>query len=287
MQLLFQRDLLNMKKIIFLFLLVCGYSVFAELRMNPDENTLWQLSSLDQKKWKGTGVKIENRADGFTLSNENSSPKAPHSISGKVPVNPEYPYLVFETTAISPFKGYRSWSVSLREFQSGFGSVTNAEPGIAVVNCFENPAKLPAGGQANILFYFYDFKADFKYVKMVKKPDNYIAVTGNFTAKKAIHPGDKVKFTVYLKESAEEVSLKLLFRKWLYTVKVNGNEVVELIPEDKDQKIWSAEIPVTSLKCSKGNSFKKGEILLRAVVLGGSVKVPLWSSLQYPFVNTK
>ena len=81
--------------------------------------------------------------------------------------------------------------------------------------------------------------------------------------------------------------MKLIYKKWLYTIKVNGNEVVELTPEDKDQKIWSAEIPVNSLKCSKGSSFKKGEILLRAVVLGGNVNVPLWTSLQYPFESKK
>ena len=125
------------------------------------------------------------------------------------------------------------------------------------------------------------------YMKMVKKPDNYIAVTGDFASGKAIQPGDKVKFTVYLKESAEEVSLKLIYKKWLYTIKVNGNELVELTPEDKDQKIWSAEVPVKSLKCSKGSSFKKGEILLRAVVLGGKVNTPLWSVLQYPFESKK
>ena len=81
--------------------------------------------------------------------------------------------------------------------------------------------------------------------------------------------------------------MKLLFKKWLYTVKVNGNEVVELTPEDKEQKIWSAEIPVKTLKCTKADQFKKGEILLRAVVLGGSVKTPIWSVLQYPFTKVK
>ena len=275
------------KKIFCLFLVCSGLTVFAELKNNPDENTLWQFSSLNPGKWKGTGVKIENRKNGFVLSNESPSPKTPHSINRKVPVDPEYPYLVFETVAISPFKGYRTWSVALREFQCRFGSVTNAESGIVVVNCFENPAKIPAGKQANLQFYFYDFKADFKYIKMVRKPDNYIAVTGDFSAKKTIRSGDKIKFTVYLKDGAEEVSLKLLYRKWLYTVKVNGKETIELTPEDKDQKIWSAEIPVKTVVDGKRSSYKKGEILLRAVVLGGSVKTPIWGLLQYPFEGKK
>ena len=276
-----------MRKILFLFLLFsCGF-VMAELRENPDENTLWQITAPDLKKWKGAGVKIEKHANGFSLHNESSSVKTPHSITRKVPVDPEYPYLVFETTAMNPFKGYRAWFTGLRESQTLFGSIANSEPGIVAINCFENPAKNFVKNQATLQFYVINFKADFLYMKMVKKPDNYITVTGDFTAKKAIRPGDKVKFTVYLKEGAEEVSLKLIYKKWLYTVKVNGNEVVELTPEDKDQKIWSAEIPVKSLKCSKGSSFKKGEILLRAVVLGGNVKAPLWTVLQYPFENKK
>ena len=276
-----------MKKIFLLALLCGGTAAFANMEMQPDADTLWSFSKLDQTQWRGTGVKVENSAGGFVLSNENASPKSPHSITRKVAISPEYPYLVFETTSITPYKGYRSWSVSLRELQSTFGSVTNGEPGIVAVNCFENPARIPAGKQAHLLLYLYDFSAEFKYIKMVKKPDNYITVTGSFAGKKAIHSGDKVKFTVYLKESAEEVSLKLLFKKWLYTVKVNGNEVVELTPEDKEQKIWSAEIPVKTLKCTKADQFKKGEILLRAVVLGGSVKTPIWSVLQYPFEKAK
>ena len=275
-----------MKKQFFFFLFFCGTALFAELKMNPDENTLWQFTSLDQKKWKGTGVKIENHAGGFFLSNETPSPKTPHSIIRKLPVDPQYPYLVFETGMISPYKGYRSWSVTLRELQSGFGSVVNAEPGIVAVNCYENPAKLP-GKQANLLLYFYDFKADFKYIRMVKKPDNFISVIGDFSARKKIISGDKVKFTVHLKESAEEVNLKLLYKKWLYTVKVNGKETLELTPEDKDQKIWSVEIPVETMADNKRKSFKKGDILLRAVVLGGSVKTPIWSSLQYSFEGKK
>lgn len=262
-------------------------AVTANIQMNPDANTLWCFSELNPTAWKGTGAKIANDANGFTVSNDNASTKAPHSITRKVPIDPEYPYLVFETTAISPFKGYRNWSVSLRELKSGFGSVTNAEPGIVAVNCFENPARIPAKTQASLLLYIFDFSAEFKYIKMVKKPDNYISVTGDFVQRKTIHPGDKVKFTVHLKESAEEVTLKLLFKKWLYTIKVNGNEVIELTPEDREQKIWSAIIPVQSLKCSKADQFKKGEILLRAVVLGGSVKTPVWNSLQYPFEKNK
>ena len=276
-----------MRHFLFIFLLFSCGLVMAELRENPDENTLWQFSALDLKKWKGAGVKIEKREKGFSLSNESSSLKTPHSITRKVPVDPEYPYLVFETISVNPFKGYRAWFAGLRESKNLFGSISNGEPGIVAINCFENPAKDIVKKQATLQFYMINFKNDFLYVKMVKKPDNYITVTGDFTAKKAIQPGDKVKFTVYLKESAEEVSLKLIFKKWLYTIKVNGNEVVELTPEDKDQKIWSAEVSVKSLKCSKGSSFKKGEILLRAVVLGGNVKAPLWTVLQYPFENKK
>ena len=264
-------------------------ALFANIQNNPDENTLWQFLSINSAQWQGRGVQVTNASDGqgFSLLNDKSSTKAPHSIRRKVPLNKEYPYLVFETTSIMPFRGYRSWSVTLRELQNGFGSISNGEPGIVAVNCFENPAKMPKDS-ATLLFYFFDFKTDFKYAKMVKKPDNYITVTGaGISGKKAVHPGDKVKFTVHLKESAEEVTLKCIYKSWLYTIKVNGQEIIELKPEDEDQKIWSAEFPVNSMACTKGKTFKKGQILLRAVVLGGQVKVPIWGVMPYSFNGKK
>lgn len=278
-----------MKKSFILLTFLCCCGIFADLRKNPDSNTLWEIRTAKQNNWHGKGVPVEAvpGGNGFSLSNVTKAPKSPHSLTRKVPLSPEYPYLVFETTSISPYRGYRTWSVSLREMQSRFGSVTNAEPGIVVINCFENPVKVPSK-VATLWAYFYNFKADFKYIKMVKKPDNYISVTGQgISERKNIVSGDKVKFTVHLKDPAEEVSLKLLYRSWLYTVKVNGKETVELTPEDKEQKIWSAEIPVQTLVCSKAKTFKKGDILMRAVVLGGSVKTPLWSPLQYPFNGKK
>ena len=198
-------------------------------------------------------------------------------------ISEEYPYLEFKTTSITPYRGYKNWSVSFRELQSSFGSITNAEPGVVVMNCFENLPKEFAKKQTSLMFYFYNFKANFQYIKMVKQPDNYITVSGDFTKKKRIQSGDKVKFTVHLKDTAEEVVLKLLFKKYLYTIRVNGSETIELTPEDKDQKIWSCQIPVKSLVSTKGKKFKKGEILMRALVLGGSVKEPIWTPLQYSF----
>ena len=272
-----------MKKYFFLVILFVTGAIFADVKMNPNANTLWEMTSLKESSWTGKGVKIVNNNTGFSLSNDNPSNKAPHSIKRMIPVDKSYPYLVFKTTSITPYKGYRNWSVSFRELGSSFGSITNAEPGIMVMNCFENLPKQFTKKQANMMFYFYDFKADFNYIKMVKKPDNYITATGDFAQKKRIQSGDKVKFTVYLKETAEEVVLKLLYKKYLYTIKVNGNEIIELTPEDKDQKIWSCELPIKSLVSTKGKKFKKGEILMRATVLGGSIKEPIWTPLQYSF----
>jgi hypothetical protein len=130
-----------MKKYFFLLVLFFIGVSFADIKMNPNSNTYWEIKSLNQAKYQGKGVKIANDKDGFSLSNESTSPKSGHSIKRNVPISKEYPYLEFKTTAITPFRGYKNWSVSFRELQSVFGSITNAEPGVVVMNCFENLPK--------------------------------------------------------------------------------------------------------------------------------------------------
>ena len=272
-----------MKKYLsFLAILFIGVS-FADIKLNPNNNTYWEVKALNEAKFQGKGIKIVNNKNSFTVSNESTSPKSGHSIRRSVPISKEYPYLEFKTTSITPYRGYKNWSVSFRELQSSFGSITNAEPGVVVMNCFENLPKEFTKNKANLMFYFYNFKADFQYLKMVKKPDNYITVSGDFTQKKRIQSGDMVKFTVHLKNTAEEVVLKLLYKKYLYSIKVNGSETIELTPEDKEQKIWSCQLPIKTLYSTKGKKFKRGEVLMRALVLGGSVKEPIWAPLQYSF----
>ena len=168
----------------------------------------------------------------------------------------------------------------------GIGSVTNVEKGLAAVNCFENAKPLKPGVKEGILrAYFFDVEIGFTAIKMVKKPDNYIVTSSPaFAKKKSFSPGDEVKFTVYLKEPAEDVTLKVIDINYLYDIAVNGKNVLELKPEDKEQKIWSITLKIDSLKCG---SRKIGRLLTRATVLGGGFKVPLWGAINYPYKEKK
>ena len=275
-----------MKKCLLLCCLAAVSAVWAEIKVNPDANTLWSMESASKKGWYqntlSRGIR-PNPNGGFFIGDDNPVNNG-HVARHKVPVSKEYPWLVWDMKEVYTFHAgrYQRWSLSIQGLNGGIGSVTNVEKGLAAVNCFDNAKPLKPGTKEGILrAYFFDVEIGFTAIKMVKKPDNYIVASSPaFEKKKSFSPGDEVKFTVYLKEPAEDVTLKVIDINYLYDVAVNGKNVLELTPEDKEQKIWSITVKIESLKCG---SRKIGSLLTRATVLGGGFKVPLWGAVNYPY----
>jgi len=274
-----------LRKILFGLLAVAALLSYAELKKAPDANTLWEIRQCADKDWDGGGrIYIKDKQDkGFAIGDDNPSNKVAHSKFWKVPVSAEYPWMCFQVTAATPFKGYRSWGIGLHEVRTLFGSSTNAETGIVAFNVFEGLPPIKAGNM-KLWAYFYDFELDFSYIKMVKTPENYVfASSPAFAAKKSYGPGDRIKFTVVLKDPAEEVQLRLVNREYFWAVKLNGSDVVDLKPEDEAGRVWSAEKEVKTMTTSKTAYLNRNCVLMRVSVMGGELDVPLWGTIAYPF----
>ena len=275
-----------MKKALFFVFAFAALGARAEIKINPDENTLWSLESASKKGWYqntlSRGIR-PNPNGGFFIGDDNPVNNG-HVARHKVPVSKEYPWLVWDMKEVYTFNSgrYQRWNLSIQNLNGGIGSVTNVEKGLAAVNCFENGKPLKPGAKEGILrAYFFNMEIGFTAIRMVKKPDNYIETTSPaFAKKKSFSPGDEVKFTVHLKEPAEDVTLKVIDVNDLYDIAVNGKNVLELTPEDEEQKIWSVTVKIKSLQCG---SRKIGTLLTRATVLGGGFKVPLWGAVNYPY----
>ena len=282
-------------------LLACGLfaslAVHAEQLRNPDPETLWTENGKDIK------TNAQNGYNGSWLSDGGANPKhleitpAPdgkgfvlfaRDAGGRktytsVPVSKEYPYVVFRITSVEHLKGYRNWTLQFDNPSLVISQVTTPEPGIFVFDLFKNTEKKGDPKNANLFFYAYNLKLGISEIKLMKTPDYRVDVEAE---KKILSPGDKLKFTVTMKEEAEDVSIRLFTAGAPESLKLNGLEKIQLKPVDKTQKIWSAEVTVKTLGLP-GKDYKPNSILLKTMILGGTLEEPVWSNLPYGFESPK
>ena len=276
------------KTLSFLLLALAGF-VGADIVKNPDANTLWKEDNKNiDKNWRYAYKDQHVRTcDGKSFSFEcNTKGNTGHRDFIRVPVSKDYPWLVFRLNSVKVNPGYRSWNIRISDLDKfNVGQTSVQEAGYFACNVWEgaNLKKVPTS--AEIFFYNYTLKLTFSDLKMVKKPDNFIEVTSPaFAAKKQYTPGDKIRFTVTLKEPAEDVSVRLVFPDLLAAVKLNGMGKLQLKPIDDTQKVWSAEFEVKNLGPVRGvKEFRRNTLLVRATILGGAISEPLWGTINYPF----
>ncbi len=269
--------------------LVC-VDVNAEMIANPDENTLWIENGRDIKNgaadavddWRA-GVKLlpDPVGEGFIIDSNSDADKQ-YSTGRYVKVAPEYSWLVWEITAVVPVPGkYLGLTMPMMVGPiSEFAG--NIPTGIFVRNINDR------GGvtKENLCFlsiYAYNSRTNVKYIKMVKKPDYYVEMKSDTATKKQkFELGDNVTFKVYLKEPAEDVSLRFHHVYTMPQLNVNGEQAVQLKAEESsDGKIWNATIPLKSIS-GDYKLLKPGELMIKTVILGGQVKVPVWGTNTYP-----
>ena len=276
------------KTLSFLLLALAGF-VGADIIKNPDANTLWKEDNKNvEKNWRYAYKDQHVRTcDGKSFSFEcKTKGNTGHRDFIRVPVSKDYPWLVFRLNSVKVNPGYRSWNIRISDLDKfNVGQTSVQEAGYFACNIWEgaNLKKVPTS--AEIFFYNYTLKLTFSDLKMVKKPDNFIEVTSPaFAAKKQYTPGDKIRFTVTLKEPAEDVSVRLVFPDLLAAVKLNGMGKLQLKPIDDTQKVWSAEFEVKTLGPVRGvKEFRRNTLLVRATILGGAISEPLWGTINYPF----
>jgi len=280
-----------------LFLVVCllfsGFS-YAKVIYNPDENTYWiedgknfEISEYEKsefwqgKMWSGKLV-IEETEDGFIIK----SPSFDRYAIGRFfKFSPDYPYLVWEISKVVYGDGYKAF---LMCFPVGvFGFEGNIFSGIFVVNMFQF-GNIKDNEFCRI--YLYDTSLQFKYIKAVKKPDNYIEITSpQLKDKNYVGIGDELIFRLILKEPAEDVSLTFYQSEATGEIKINNSSSLQLKPVDDQQKIWTGKIKIESIDKPIGNKegYIKGKLLIKATVLGGKVHLPIWTSNYFEIKTTK
>ena len=274
--------------------LLLGSAAFlgADIIKNPDANTLWleDCKNVD-KNWSFAYKDQHVRScDGKTFTFEcNKKGNTGHRDFIRVPVSREYPWLVMRLKSVAVNPGYRSWSLRISALDKfNFGQTSVQETGYIALNVWEGAKLKKDPATAELFFYNYTLKLTFSDLKMVKVPENYIAVSSPaFTEKGSYGPGDKLRFTVTLKEPAEDVSVRLIHSDLLASVRLNGMEKLQLKPVDDTQKVWTAEFTVKDLTSSRRlKSFSRG-LLVRATVLGGSLPEPLWGTVNFSYAPQK
>jgi len=201
------------------FSLLCGvfFSANGDFLAKPDDNTLWiengknissSAASGAADTWSGDLQFTPLAGDGgFSVA----SPSHKQHLSFRyVPISADYPWLVFEITGFEQKPSYTAWSFEIPNLRP-FGQTASPRKGYYALNVFDG-IPVAAGGAAYdtpLRLYVYGLKIDLKYLKMVKTPDYCVEVTSAaFYAKKSFASGDELKFTVRMKEPAEDVSLQ-------------------------------------------------------------------------------
>jgi len=284
---------------VFLFLVMnFAMNIEGKVIYNPDDNTLWIEDGKDieivkdgapefwaGKAWAGK-LEMETTEDGFKVK----SPSMEQYVQGRhFKFSKEYPYLVWEIDKIVYGQGYKHL---LLGFPYGvFQFVGNFYPGIFVVNPFLAHKDIKDFEYCRI--YLYNSEIYFKYMKMVKRPDYLIEITGADIEKKGyVEPGDELNFKVILKEGAEDVSLTFYDHFGTQEVKINGSSSLQLKPEDEEQRIWTGKIKIEDIGKPginrKDNTvFLPSEFLIKATVLGGKINLPLWTANWFEIRTTK
>lgn len=265
-------------KLFVLFLMLASVSLLAEFKSNPNPETLWSEDGKaietgdNSKSWCNKAISIESLPEGgFSLSGSGTKP-SPLGYR-QVSCSPEYPWLTFQITKVFNNPGkYRSWGVHL--LGAKIGQSTEAYTGFYNINCYMNNDHPDTGKKVNnIRFYLYNMGLHIADIKMVKKPDYFVDT---------IIKDGKIKFTAYLKEPAEDVSVSLYHSR--HQIPVNGQNKLQLKPVDKDFKVWGAEFEIKQpLATKQKSSFKKYDLVVRASILGGEIFEPVWTSVNYPY----
>ena len=238
-----------MKRMMFVLCGLLALVLNAEYLKNPDANTLWLEDGKGEfKGWRDTLVMTSRDDGGFTIETGSKVDGGRY-----VDCAPGYDWLVFEIDSIEHKPGYRGF------FMTPFISmVANPYQGIFAVK------RVIDKKSAFLRVDMHGLKLGFKYMKQVKVPENYIDYKWN---------GEGMDITVYLKEPAEDVSIAFYDSYCMPQVLMENKNKVQLLPKDEDNAVvWTGSI-------KKFGYSGKGALMLKATVLGGGIKVPIWTTI--------
>lgn len=267
--------------------ITCGIGN-ADIIPNPDANTLWREDGTSAPTGKTPSLDSWNgdldikAVDGNLQIN---SPDTTKVNSGRyVQISSEFPYMVFKIHDYKPFPGYNGIAILLAGVAPTFGLVSQIQPGTYVFNLGSFFPPKPT--TVYLSLYLYGGQLTMSDLSMVKVPNNRIDITSPaIKAKGFIEIGDELTFTVTLKEAAEDVTLNYFDSYTMPQLKINGEQTLQLKPTDASQKTWAATIKLKSienLRSEDKGQLPADHLMVKALVLGGALKEPLWTTIPYP-----
>ena len=254
----------------------------AEMKNNPDPNTLWcedgkaivTQAGNSRNGWNNA-LKYESMPDGKGFSVEFEGKPT----GGRyVEVSAEYPWFIYEISDVELKKGYCQNAIGFQRV-ARHAQIGKIFPGVYAFNLYENSA-LEKKGRPFMRIDQFRSKLTYRYMKMVKVPENYIQCESDaFKSKKAFGAGDKLKFTVTLKDPAEDVALSFFKSYTMPQVKLGDGTSLQLKQADKDGRVWTGELTVAP----QDGKFKPNDIWVKADVTGGGIALPLWTAIPYDY----
>ena len=249
------------------------------------EEVIWKLDGSNAefvnkhstKAWFGEKKEtpsVEKTEDGFLIRNHASRYLA---------LRPDT-WLVFELVSAErqETKKYTSWSIHCfdKNYSGGIiGNVSQIPVGLYTIRIsgLEKPV------WSALRFYDYNLDLSFRYIKLVKDPDNSLGAEVP-EGKTLLYPGDKFTVVLTLKDPCEDVTCKLMLDTGTgpRPFSVNGTDTVELKPTDKDGRIWKAEITLKNFSRQK-KPVNARAVRIKATVLGGKLETPIYGNIPAGF----
>ncbi|MCC6579186.1 MAG: hypothetical protein IT440_02005 [Phycisphaeraceae bacterium] len=233
----------------------------------------------------------EGKPDGFILENTTNL----NATSMYINVDPAYPWLVWEVTDVQQVRGYIGFGIRM-DFPAGtpmyltMSQVGQIQTGIFAVDYSRQIGQKPA--RRSLRLDLSGATMTLSYMKMVARPENLVTLESPaFEAKQQLDPGDELTFRVTLAKPAKDVTIQCFHGYIMPAVLVNGLQELQLLPVDKkDPRVWTVTMKVdqmTSGALKPGKQFDVGAVMVKARVLGGELKLPLWTGNPYPFAVVK
>ena len=255
------------------------------LTASAEEQVIWKLdgsnaefsSKYSTKTWfdeKAAVPAVEKTEDGFLIKNH-----ASHCLT----LEPGT-WLVVDLVKAEKIVAnrYTCWSIYSfdKRCHGGFaGNVGQIPVGLYTIQItgLEKPV------WTALRFYDYNLNLTFRYVKLVKNPENSLGAEIP-DGKKILCPGDKFTIVLSLKDPCEDVTCKLMIDTGTgpRPFAINGTDTVELKPADKDGKIWKAEITLKDFARQK-KPVDARAVRIKATVLGGKLETPIFGAIPASF----
>lgn len=256
------------------------------MAVSAEEEVLWKLDGSNAdfsnkhstKAWFATKDPVpsvvKTQDGGFIINNHTSR---------YLSLKPDT-WLVFELVKAErrDAKKYTSWSIHCFDKNyvgSIVGNIGQIPIGLYTIQItgLEKPI------WTALRFYDYNLDLTFRYIKLVKDPENSLGAEVP-KGKKLLYPGDKFTIVLTLKDPCEDVTCKLMHDvgRGARPFSVNGTDTVELKPVDKDGRIWKSEITLKNFAQQK-KPLNARSVRIKATVLGGKLETPIYGVIPAGF----